>query len=204
MKIESLGAGARLFAGWTYRFADPSFPEPVPVKITGVVAPTAQAQKVTNCCASVFAILNHALRLEGRVVPWDLDLFQLAMLSHGSFDPFGPVTAYVAAGIAVPLPPGTRPLPLGLEGPKQAMAPMIVQGWRERADQVSDSPTLRRLGYRKGHTFMVVDYDPATDRITTLEANDAFGLNGVGARQGEWTWRKLLCTYPHMRQAALV
>lgn len=104
---------------------------------------------------------------------------------------FGPVHAAIESGMADPVGEGWHKLPW-----------LLVQGWR---------------GPRAGHTFCV----PRTwaGRVLILEANNGFGLRGVGYRDvgrlrdlpvgklpppsSEWTWDRLRARYPQMRACAL-
>ncbi|WP_233583153.1 hypothetical protein [Corallococcus sp. CA053C] len=72
-----------------------------------------------------------------------------------------------------------------------------------------------RSQWGSGHTFLVVDFHPETDKVLVLESNAAFRLDGVGfrglgnlrdvglqppadwwMRSEVWTWRRICSTYP--------
>lgn len=107
-------------------------------------------------------------------------------------DRFGPVSSALELGMADPLRDEDWP-----------GAWRLCQGWRENG---------------RGHTFIVVETDHL-ERCLILEANRAFGLDGVGYRDvgprwqlggaplpaapATWTWARLRSTYPSMRVCAL-
>ena len=84
----------------------------------------------------------------------------------------------------------------------------VLQGWRRQ--------------WRGGHTLIIVDHHPETDRILTLESNSGYRLDGVGFRalgnlrdlDGQppeywwedgrsWTWERFRSTYRFRKQATL-
>ncbi len=135
------------FDGFTYA-ADGQYPWPLP----GVTIQTEKKQN--NCCTFVEALVVKAW--EGNPgFTWSRERHRLMMVDTS--DRFGPITAAVEAGVALPAPsPLSAPQPWS-----------IVQGWR------SDGG---------GHTFIVVDHDHVSDRVLLLESNMVFKLNGPGYR----------------------
>lgn len=121
---------------------------------------------------------------------WGVDMHR-AFMVQGS-DKFGPVHAAIESGMADPI--------LDQEWPGDWR---LVQGWRPDGG---------------GHAFVVVRTE-GDGRLLILEANRAYGLDGVGYRDvgdrwglGEallpaspstWTWDRLRSTYPVMRACAL-
>jgi hypothetical protein len=154
-------------------------------------------KKQNNCCTFVEALLVRAF--EGTPgFSWSLERHNQMMIAV-SGDDFAPVTAAVESGMAVAATsPDTPPAPWS-----------IVQGWRNDGG---------------GHTFLVVDHDPVSDRVLVLESNasSTFKLNGPGYRgfgpletfkaqappawntKPEcWTWARLCSFYPRRLHAAV-
>lgn len=94
-----------------------------------------------------------------------------------------------------------------------------VQAWRR-----SKKDGEARTRFLSGHAFLVLESDPTTDRVLTLESNYSFGLTGIGFRTlgnlrdfdemhpgRNWsesvgpaaTWSAICETYPYRRQAML-
>ncbi|AGC43985.1 hypothetical protein MYSTI_02669 [Myxococcus stipitatus DSM 14675] len=151
-----------------------------------------------NCCTFVEALTVRAFAdVHGDSFAWDARRHRQMMIAS-SEDLFSPVTAAVESGMAILAPsPDVSPHPWTL-----------IQGWR--------------APWRSGHTFLIVDHHPATDKVLVLESNCAHGLDGVGFRgignlrdkglqppaewwkkPEVWTWRQLCATYLHRQQAWL-
>ncbi|AKF85701.1 hypothetical protein SAMN05443572_110282 [Myxococcus fulvus] len=151
-----------------------------------------------NCCTFVEALTVKAFAdAHGANFAWDSRRHRQMMIASTE-DYFSPVTAAVESGMAIPAPSAdAHPHPWTL-----------IQGWRNQ--------------WRSGHTFLVVDHHPATDKVLVLESNCANGLDGVGYRgignlrsigleppegwwnlPDVWTWRKLCSTYLFRQQAWL-
>jgi hypothetical protein len=178
------------FDGFVYDRDDGQYPWPLP----GVALRTQKKQN--NCCTFVEALIVKAF--EGTSgFSWSLERHNQMMINGA--DRFGPVTAAVESGMAVPAP--------GSESPPQPWS--IVQGWRTE---------------HGGHTFLVVDHDPDTDRLLMLESNSSaeLKLNGPGYRAfgalqtfagkapplwqqsaEAWTWHRVCSTYPERLHASL-
>ena len=101
----------------------------------------------------------------------------------------------------------------------------LVQGFEYDEDdeepisaEDTDPPSPAR--WKKGHSFIVLDFDEDTDRILTLESNKGFGLDGPGFRmlggldnvclekhwwlnQGLKTWSDIKNLYPYRRMVRL-
>jgi len=136
------------FAGFTYSGADGQYPWDIP----GVTLK--KEKKQNNCCTFVEALVAKAFD-GAQGFTWSFARHQLMMVNTP--DLFGPVTAVVEAGIALPAAtPETPPQPWS-----------VVQGWRADGG---------------GHTFIIVDHDRATDRVLLLESNMVYKLNGPGYR----------------------
>lgn len=182
------------FKGFTYDLHDPRYPQPIP----GVSLPQAPP-RFTNCCCFVEALLVGAwadAQVEG--FQWNRDFHDKMMIMDAA-DLFSPVTAAVESGMGEEVEDvNALPEPWTL-----------VQGWSE--------------SYGNGHSFLILDVDPASGRILTLEANSAYGLNGVGYRHlgniddfsgmhpgihwsdngALWDWGRFRTAYPNMRTAKL-
>lgn len=166
-----------------------------PYPITGFKAPIAPPQ-TNNCCTFV----------EGLVVKaWEnaIDGFEWSRARHGQMmifsadDFFSPVTALVESGIAEPV----------TDDDQSPHKWTVVQGWRKQ--------------WSGGHTFIILDHDPVTDKVMTLESNSAYKLNGVGYRMvgnvkdfnappenwqqldNLWTWERIKSTYRYRKQCIL-
>jgi len=63
-------------------------------------------------------------------------------------------------------------------------SPRVMMEWGVGFDSPGDGPILVQYFSKSGgHNLLVVDYCPETDKILTLEANSAYGLNGAGWAQ---------------------
>ncbi len=180
------------FTDFTYDLDDARYPYP----LTGVNVP--QAPPTTNnCCTFVEALLVRAWADTHPDFVWNAERHRQMMIMS-SDDFFSPVTAAVESGMAQPVPdPDVPPHPW-----------TIIQGWRHQ--------------WRSGHTFLIVDHHPDTDRVLTLEANSAFKLDGVGFRgignlseaggappaewcnkSALWPWQRICSTYRFRQQGWL-
>lgn len=169
-----------------------------PWALPGVRVPLAPP-RLNNCCTFVEALLVKAFsEAHDAAVSWDARRHRQMMITSTE-DYFSPVTVAVESGMA-------------LVAPSEDMPPhpwTLIQGWRSQ--------------WGSGHTFLVVDFHPETDKLLVLESNAAYGLDGVGYRglgnlrdvglqppaqwwtQNEvWTWRRICSTYPFRRQAWLM
>ncbi|MFY2558559.1 hypothetical protein ACN469_13085 [Corallococcus terminator] len=179
--------------GFRYDLDRAYYPWPLP----GIRVPLAPPQ-FNNCCTFVEALTVKAFAdAHGDSFTWDSRRHRQMMIASTE-DYFSPVTAAVESGMAIPAPsPDVPPHPWTL-----------IQGWRNQ--------------WRSGHTFLVVDHHPATDKVLVLESNSANGLDGVGYRgignlrtlgiqppanwwmlPDVWTWRRLCSTYLFRQQAWL-
>lgn len=169
-----------------------------PFELPGVRVPLAPPT-LNNCCTFVEALLVGAWRnVHADELAWSAERHRQMMITS-SDDFFSPVTAAIESGMARAVEDSDRP----------PQPWTIVQGWRQQ--------------WRGGHTFIIVDHDPATDRVLTLESNSAFGLDGVGCRklgnlrdfpngeppegwrerEGLWTWQEVCAKYRFRQQALL-
>ena len=111
-----------------------------------------------NCCTFVEALVFGAWQ---RAHPGVFDLsrpIHRRMMVEAP-DYYSPVNALIELGMATPVDLDAPPPPW-----------TVVQGWQSQ--------------WGKGHTFIVVDVDPETRRVLTLESNksSALRLDGVGCR----------------------
>ncbi len=180
------------FIDFTYDLDNARYP--VPLK--NVQIPLAPPY-TNNCCTFVEALIVQAWQKNRPGFSWNAEHHrQMMIMSDEDF--FSPITALVEADIGIFVPdPETKPSPW-----------TVIQGWRNK--------------WRGGHTFIIVDYDPETDNVLTLESNSAYKLNGVGFRcignlrdigvrppsnwantPGLWTWNKIMSTYRYREQAIL-
>lgn len=128
------------------------YPWPVP----GVSGLDMAPPQNTNCCCFAEALITRAFsQRHGSAFVWNSTRHGQAMINDAA-NLFSPIDAYVGAGAAGALPVGAAP-----------DSWCLVQGWTTA---------------HKGHTFIVVARHAPTDRVLTLEANMAYGLNGVGCR----------------------
>lgn len=180
------------FFQYTYDFDHAYYPVP----LNNVRVPLAPPE-TNNCCTFVEALIVQAWQKNSASFSWSAERHRQMMIMSEE-DYFSPITALVEADIAVFVPdPETRPSPW-----------TVIQGWRHK--------------WRGGHTFIIVDYDPETDHVLTLESNNAYKLNGVGFREignlrdvgGRpplhwahtprlWTWNGIMATYRFREQATL-
>lgn len=109
--------------------------------------------KTTNCvCFSEALVVGAKQRLDPSFL-WSLAKHNQWMI-NGS-DMFGPITVAIETGLARPL--------VGVPEPYT-----LISSWN--------------LTYTSGHTYIIVDRDPATDRVLMLESNVIEGWSGVGFR----------------------
>ncbi|WP_338869367.1 hypothetical protein [Myxococcus stipitatus] len=168
-----------------------------PWALPGARVPVAPP-RLNNCCTFVEALLVKAFsEAHGAAFTWDARRHRQMMIASTE-DYFSPVTAAVESGMALLAPSADVP----------PHPWTLIQGWRNR--------------WGSGHTFLVVDFHPETDKVLVLESNAAFGLDGVGyrglgnlrdvglqlpvewwTRSEVWTWRRICSAYPLRRQAWL-
>lgn len=202
-KVEALPPGVpesalvdalALFRGYAYALQGTVYPKVLPgnPKVR-VAGPT--PPWTTNCVTFVEALLVYAWQQASPGFTWN-EHRHGQMMIFSLTDRYSPVTAVIEMGMGVAV--DDRVLPA---------AWTIVQGWRKDGG---------------GHCFLVVDADAVTDRVLVLEANHAFGLNGVGFRNlgpievnpngpgPRWmerreapTWTQVRAYYPEMRAARL-
>ncbi len=181
------------FYGYSYVLHKPRYPYPIPYVPNLPLEPPV----ANNCCTFVEGLLVKA---------WYDTItsgFRWSMKRHGQMmiwstdDYFSPVTAAVETRMAEAIDDSDAfPEPW-----------TVVQGWRKRR--------------RGGHTFIVLDSHQPSQRILTLESNNAFGMNGPGFREigdldqvphpgakwfessAVWTWARFRETYPYMKLAKL-
>ena len=181
------------FHPYTYDLDQPRYPFELP----STRVPQAPPEQI-NCCTFVEALLVRAWADAHGTFRWDTARHRQMMINEPD-DLFSPVTAAVESGMAA-----------AVDDADQIPRPWtVIQGWRP--------------GFRSGHPFLVVAHHPASDRVLTLEANSAFGLDGVGCRTlgnlrdltdgrppagwweraEAWTWQRICTVYRERRQASL-
>jgi hypothetical protein len=166
-----------------------------PFDLNGYRVP--QAPPATNnCCTFVEALVVRAWQDEHPEIQWDSHRHgQMMILSLDDY--FSPVTALIESDIAEVVD--------NQDNPPHPWT--VIQGWRKN--------------WTSGHTFIIVDHHPETDKVLTLESNSAFRLDGVGyrmignladfnvppanwwEREELWSWERIVSTYQHRRQAIL-
>lgn len=184
-----------LHKGFSYDLKEAFYPEPVP----GVNVPT--GGRTNNCCTFVEGLLAPSAQealAEG--FRWGPEQHAQAMVMGA--DLFGPVSVWVDAGLA-DLQADTDALPEPWS---------VMQVWRA----MEPTPT-------GGHTLLILDADPTSGRVLTLESNRAYGLDGPGYRgigaldrfrdmhpgsnwldhTGSWDWDRFRKSYPHRQIARL-
>lgn len=180
-----------LFSDYSYDLKEAYYPFQLPGCKVPVSGP-----KQNNCCTFVEALIVKA---------WENSFpgFNWSNQNHGKMmifsadDFFSPITCLVAENMAT-----------AIEDTDEAPKPWtVVQGWRPQ--------------WKGGHTFMILDYHEATDRVLTLESNSFYQLNGVGYRMlgnfsevgnpgsewwrndDLWTWSRIKSAYPNHKTARL-
>ncbi|MCP3104282.1 hypothetical protein LZ198_36005 [Myxococcus sp. K15C18031901] len=164
-----------------------------PWALQGVRVPLAPP-RLNNCCTFVEALLVKAFsEAHGAAFSWDMRRHRQMMIASKT-DYFFPVTAAVESGMALLAP--------SVDVPPHPWT--LIQGWRSQ--------------WGSGHTFLVVDFHPETDKVLVLESNFACGLDGVGYRglgilldvglqspadwwtgSEVWTWRSICSTWSSQR-----
>ncbi|WP_426749927.1 hypothetical protein [Myxococcus sp. Y35] len=190
---ERLFALLGAFVDYRYDVSRAYYPWALP----GVRVPLAPP-RLNNCCTFVEALLVKAFsEAHGAAFSWDMRRHRQMMIASTE-DYFSPVTAAVESGMA-------------LLAPSEDVPPhpwTLIEGWRSQ--------------WGSGHTFLVVDFHPETDKVLVLESNAAFRLDGVGyrglgnlrdvglqppadwwTRNEVWTWRRICSTYPFRKQGWL-
>jgi len=162
-----------------------------PTQLPGVRLPAAPPRQ-TNCCAFVEGLVVGAAARAGEV-PWSLAAHNRAMITDAAHR-YSSVEVLVDVGLA------ERCSPMDSAPPAWS----VCQGWRANGH---------------GHTFLIADVHEGT-RVLILEANCAYGLNGVGWRghgmaqassppalwyrdSRAWDWDRVRATYPGLKVAAL-
>jgi hypothetical protein len=63
----------------------------------------------------------------------------------------------------------------------------MIQGYRYKpSDDIGnpeDPPAKQWKKWQRGHSFIILDYHPETDRVLTLESNSGYNMNGPGFRK---------------------
>jgi hypothetical protein len=125
-----------------------------PWALPGVSLPQAPPHQI-DCCTFVEALTVGAwAKHRGTSFQWS-SARHAQMMIMGT-DLYSPVAAMVESGMATAVPAGQPPT-----------AWCVGQGW----------------GSSSGHTFIIVARHAPSDRVLTLEANKAYGLDGVGCRR---------------------
>jgi hypothetical protein len=156
VQVKDLLTRAADFYGWAYSKDHPGDRPAYPRHLRGVQLPLAPPL-ATNCCCFAEAIVVGAAQDLDPDFTWSRQQHDQMMI----LDPahlFSPVEVLVAAGLAKTNPPGEVPPPWS-----------VVQVWR--------------VDRKQGHTFIVADSRTDIKRVLVLEANCAYGLNGVGWRR---------------------
>jgi hypothetical protein len=176
---------------FTYDLHDTTYP----FKLKGCNLPQSPPAR-NNCCTFVEALVVKAWEESINNFSWNTACHSQMMILSAD-DYFSPITCLIEQKMA-----------LAVDDDEQAPRPWtVIQGWRSK--------------WRGGHTFIIIDYDPVTDRVLTLESNAAYLLNGVGYRmigaiaetpkpptswaQNEslWTWSRIKSAYRFRKQAVL-
>lgn len=167
-----------------------------PYALPGVRVPEAPPAS-NNCCTFAEALLVRAWADAHDGFDWGPERHGQMMI-YSADDYYSPVTAAVESGMAEAADADAPPHPWTL-----------IQGWRHQ--------------WRSGHTFLVLDHHPGTDRVLTLESNSSYRLDGVGfrmvgnlrdlsdhrppdawwEREELWTWTRMVATYRFRRMATL-
>lgn len=166
-----------------------------PFELSGFNAPLAPPNQ-NNCCTFVEALLVKAWENAKDDFSWSMNNHRQMMIFSAN-DYYSPVTCLVNAHMADVV-----------ENHDQSPHPWTaIQGWRKQ--------------WTSGHTFIILDHHPETDRVLTLESNSAFNLNGVGYRkignvrdfnnppenwwQNEqlWTWERVKSVYRFRNQCII-
>ena len=180
-----------IFKLFTYDLNKPTYP----FQLKGCNLPQSPPAQ-NNCCTFVEALVVKAWEDSINNFSWNTACHgQMMILSADDY--FSPVTCLIEQKMA-----------LAVDDDDQAPRPWtVIQGWKKQ--------------WSGGHTFIIIDYDPVTDRVLTLESNAAYLLNGVGYRmigsiadnpkptkswaQNEslWTWTRMKKVYNFRKQASL-
>ena len=148
-----------------------------------------------NCCTFVEALVVKAWEDSINNFSWNNACHSQMMIVADDY--FSPVTCLVEQKMA-----------LKVTDDDQIPQPWtVIQGWKKQ--------------WEGGHTFIILDHDPQTDRVLTLESNSAYLLDGVGYRMigsiagnpkpsktwaqnpNLWTWSKIKSVYRFRKQAKL-
>ncbi|MCK5371507.1 MAG: hypothetical protein KAQ62_23255 [Cyclobacteriaceae bacterium] len=166
-----------------------------PFKLRGFNAPLAPPNQ-NNCCTFVEALLVKAWENSMDNFSWSMNNHRQMMIFSAN-DYFSPVTCLVNAHMAEAVE----------DHDQSPHAWTTIQGWRKQ--------------WTSGHTFIILDHHPETDRVLTLESNSTHNLNGVGYRkignikdfnnppenwwQNDqlWTWQRIKSTYQFRNQCIL-
>jgi hypothetical protein len=180
-----------IFKSFNYDLNKPTYP----FQLKGCNLPQSPPAQ-NNCCTFVEALVVKAWEDSINNFSWNTACHgQMMILSADDY--FSPVTCLIEQKMA-----------LAVDDDDQAPRPWtVIQGWKKQ--------------WSGGHTFIIIDYDPVTDRVLTLESNAAYLLNGVGYRmigsisdnpkppkswaQNEslWTWTRMKKVYNFRKQANL-
>jgi len=188
---EALTKLLPIFKSFTYDLHKPTYP----FQLKGCNLPQSPPA-LNNCCTFVEALVVKAWEDSILNFSWNTACHgQMMILSADDY--FSPVTCLIEQKMA-----------LAVDDDNQAPVPWtVIQGWKKK--------------WSGGHTFIIIDYDPITDRVLTLESNAAYLLNGVGYRMlgsiaknpkppkswaqndSLWTWTRMKKVYNFRKQANL-
>lgn len=93
------------------------------------------------------------------------------------FDPYGPMAETLQGDGTV-----TMSVPVDINDGRLPPRWSLVQGWSTWAPTSANGQSAD-AGTIAGHSFIVVDCQPDTGKLLTLEANSGYDLNGVGFRR---------------------
>ncbi len=200
---EKLVSLVKDYDGFSYDLHDPAYPYDLP----GVNLPIAPPKaKQNNCCTFAEGLIVKAWSDTFPNFEWNNHRHGQMMIFSAD-DYFSPITAALESGM------GEK-----VKDVEEAPKPWtLIQGWKSR--QSNEIPGSKWSG---GHTFIIVDHHPETDKVLTLESNKAFGLDGVGFRKigmasafnhkppanwwalpGVWTWEQIKNSYKARAMATL-
>jgi hypothetical protein len=129
-----------------------------------------------NCNTFSQAIITQAWFLRYPQFRWSKENWEgFTILDVPGFDPFGPMTeslrsdGQVFMAVMVDISDNQPP-------PRWS----LIQGWNIWDWKSSDGKPAKKE--KDGHSFIIIDHHPGTDKILTIEANKGYRIDGVGMR----------------------
>lgn len=139
-----------------------------------VTKASSAANKRTVCCPFVEGIVVKAWHDSHPSFAWNGDRHGQFMITDIRSDKYSPITALIELDIADEIDSNDVPPPW-----------TVIQGWTDNPNKTNSAGdyVYPLDSLPSGHTYIIVDVQPHTQRVLTLEATSYAGQNGPGFRK---------------------